>query len=212
MILLIDNYDSFVYNLSRYIEELGYETIVLRNDTVKVHDIVTEIKPSHIILSPGPCTPNQSGVCLNIVEKLKGSIPILGVCLGHQVIGQAFGGTVKKAKRPMHGMDDDIWHNGQGLFNAIPNPFKAARYHSLIVDDIYADNVELSVIAKNKNGEIMALKHRYYPIFGVQFHPESVLTKYGHHLLSNFIRDGLTTKNNETKLYSKAIEHELQHC
>lgn len=185
MILLIDNYDSFVYNLARYIGELGAERCVVRNDEISLTDIA-KLNPSHIIISPGPCAPDQAGISLAVIQHFADKIPILGVCLGHQAIGQAFGAKVTRAKRPMHGKASRIMHEGKNIFSALQNPLKVARYHSLIVSE---DNFpsDLLITARCEMGEIMALQHRHYPVFGVQFHPESVLTEQGYLLLKNFI-------------------------
>ena len=182
MILIIDNYDSFVYNIARYLEELGEEVSVRRNDQVMDGDLKTKA----IVISPGPCTPHEAGASLDIISKYSGQIPILGVCLGHQCIGEVFGGQVLRAKRPMHGEASEIIHDGKGVFKDIPNRFNAGRYHSLIVemDDM---NKALEITARSKNGEIMGLQHRSHPTFGVQFHPESILTEHGYTLLRNFL-------------------------
>lgn len=186
MILLIDNYDSFVYNLARYVSELGYERIVKRNDAVTIADIA-QLKPTHIIISPGPCAPDQAGISLDVVRYFGDKIPILGVCLGHQVIGQAYGGCVMRAKNPMHGKSSAVIHHEQGLFAGLSNPLRVARYHSLIVSkENLPDN--LLVTAQCEAGEVMALAHRDYPVFGVQFHPESILTQSGYELLRNFFK------------------------
>jgi para-aminobenzoate synthetase component 2 len=184
MILLIDNYDSFVYNLARYVGELGYDYLVKRNDAVSLQDIAS-LSPTHIIISPGPCTPNEAGITLDVIQYFAEKIPILGVCLGHQAIGQAFGGEVVRAKKPMHGRSSLIKHNDKEIFSGMPNPLKVARYHSLVVNSKNFPSC-LNVSATSDDGEIMAIKHSLYPIVGVQFHPESVLTEYGHQLLSNF--------------------------
>ncbi len=183
MIVVIDNYDSFVENLARYVRELGHETQVVRNDKMSVADI-EQLNPSHIILSPGPCAPNQAGICLAIVEHFTGKKPILGVCLGHQVIAQAFGANITKAQQPMHGKTSKITHQQQGIFLGIETPLTVARYHSLIAENM---PVCLKITAYSAEGEVMALAHRDYPIFGVQFHPESFLTDAGYTLLQNFI-------------------------
>ena len=186
MILLIDNYDSFVYNLARYVSELGFAPHVVRNDAITLEKI-SELSPSHIIISPGPCTPNEAGISMEVIQHLGSSTPLLGVCLGHQAIGQVYGGRVLSAKRPMHGKASQITHDEKGIFAQLDNPLKVARYHSLIVSDDDFPSA-LCVTARCEVGEIMALRHREYPIFGVQFHPESVLTQQGHDLLRNFIR------------------------
>lgn len=185
MILLIDNYDSFVHNLARYVRELGHATHVVRNDAVTISDIAA-LKPTHIIISPGPCAPNQAGISLDVIKHFGAQIPILGVCLGHQAIGQAYGGRVVRAKFPMHGKASDVVHDGSMLFADLPQSFRVARYHSLIVSDVGLPE-ELVVTARCDRGEIMALQHKEYPVFGVQFHPESVLTEHGHALLKNFL-------------------------
>lgn len=190
MILMIDNYDSFTYNLVQYFGELGAEVVVHRNDKITV-DEVAALAPSHIILSPGPCTPNEAGICLDLIEKLKGRFPILGVCLGHQAIGQSFGGTVKRARQVMHGKVSAIHHNAQGVFRGLPSPYTATRYHSLIVEKSdLPDCLEVTAWTQHADGsrdEIMGMRHKTLPIEGVQFHPESILTEHGHALLRNFI-------------------------
>jgi len=185
MILVIDNYDSFVHNLARYLRELGWATRVVRNDGMALDDIAA-MKPSHIVISPGPCTPNEAGISVATVRRFGPSIPILGVCLGHQSIGQAFGGRVVRARRPMHGKTSLIRHSGKGVFAGQPNPLRATRYHSLVVakDDLPED---LVITAESEEGEIMALCHRRYPMVGLQFHPEAVLTEHGYDLLRNFL-------------------------
>lgn len=185
MILVIDNYDSFTYNLVHYLAELGAELDVRRNDALTASDALA-LKPDAVLLSPGPCTPNEAGVCLSLIAAAPDSLPILGVCLGHQSIGQAFGGRVIRAKALMHGKTSLIRHDQQGLFKGIPSPFTAARYHSLAVelDTLPPDLVET---AWTEDGEIMGLRHRTRPIFGVQFHPESYATEHGHQLLANFL-------------------------
>jgi para-aminobenzoate synthetase component 2 len=185
MILLIDNYDSFVYNLARYVGELGFKRCVKRNDAISLDEIAV-LSPSHIIISPGPCAPEQAGISMDVVRKFGASIPILGVCLGHQAIAQAYGGVIARAKYPMHGKASVITHNKKDLFEKIINPLRVARYHSLIVDEISFPNT-LCVTAHCDKGEIMALRHTVFPVFGVQFHPESVLTQQGHALLKNFL-------------------------
>lgn len=184
MILLIDNYDSFVHNLARYMRELGFNTQVVRNNEVTIDEIAA-LQPSHLIISPGPCTPNEAGISLEAIRYFSPIIPILGVCLGHQAIGQAYGAKVVKAKRPMHGKASFIDHSQQELFYRLESPLSVARYHSLIVSD---ENFppDLAIIARCEQKEIMALRHRKYPTFGVQFHPESILTTGGYQLLKNF--------------------------
>lgn len=185
MILLIDNYDSFVYNLARYVGELGFPRVVKRNNEISLSDIQT-LNPSHIIISPGPCAPDQAGISLEVVRHFGERVPILGVCLGHQVIGQVYGGKIVRAKNPMHGRSSRILHNEKGVFAGIENPLQVARYHSLVVSDEQLP-CELEVTAKCPAGEIMALVHREYPVVGVQFHPESVLTRCGYEMLGNFL-------------------------
>ncbi|MFQ5785321.1 MAG: anthranilate synthase component II [Alphaproteobacteria bacterium] len=184
MILLIDNYDSFVYNLARYVGELGRERCVLRNDAVTVADLKA-MNPDAIIISPGPCTPNEAGVSLDAVRYLGADYPMLGVCLGHQCVGQTYGGRVARAKTPVHGKSAWVRHDGEGLFAGLPEPLRVGRYHSLVVD--LPEGGDLAVTARTDDGEIMALRHRRNPVFGVQFHPESVLTEHGHELLANFL-------------------------
>lgn len=185
MVLMIDNYDSFTYNLVQYLGELGLEVTVYRNDKITCEEIA-ELKPSHIIISPGPCSPNEAGVSLAIIERFAGQIPILGVCLGHQAIGQAFGGRVVRAPRLMHGKTSPIHHDGRLVYREIPSPFTATRYHSLIVErDSLPDCLEIT--AWTEEGEIMGIRHRRLPVEGVQFHPESILTEHGHKLLKNFL-------------------------
>jgi para-aminobenzoate synthetase component II len=186
MILLIDNYDSFVYNLARYVSELGHEKIVKRNDKLTLADIEC-LQPSHIIISPGPCAPDSAGIAMDVIRHFGQRIPVLGVCLGHQAIGQVYGGSVVRAKRPMHGKASAITHNAKNIFSGLPNPLQAARYHSLIVNEIDFP-AELEITARSSDGEIMGLAHKQFPVFGVQFHPESVLTEQGHQLLENFLR------------------------
>lgn len=184
MILVIDNYDSFVFNIARYLEELGAAVRVLRNDAVTV-DEVAALAPQALVLSPGPCAPDQAGISLDLVRRFSGRLPLLGVCLGHQCIGQVFGGRVTRARRPLHGQASPIEHDGRGLFAGLPQPLAVGRYHSLVVE---AEGAEaLVVTARSAEGEVMALRHREHPTFGVQFHPESILTEGGHALLRNFL-------------------------
>ncbi len=185
MILLIDNYDSFVFNLARYVRELGGDALVRRNDGI-TSDEVHALQPSHIIVSPGPCTPAESGVSNEIITTFGATIPILGVCLGHQCIGAVYGGTIVRALGPMHGKTSEIQHHDTGVFAGLPNPFRATRYHSLAVSRQDLPGV-LAVTAETADGEIMGLAHREYPVFGVQFHPESILTEGGHQLLKTFM-------------------------
>ncbi len=188
MILVIDNYDSFVFNLSRYVVELGHESVVYRNDQLTVEDIEA-LAPSHIIISPGPCSPNEAGISLALIEAFMSKIPILGVCLGHQAIAQACGGKVVRAEFPKHGKSEQIFHEGKGVFSQLPNPLTVARYHSLIVENQSLPAC-LRVTASTKLNEIMAIEHVSYPLIGVQFHPESVLTEHGHEMLKNFLSLG----------------------
>jgi len=185
VILLIDNYDSFVFNLARYLENLGQPTQVVRNDRITTDD-VARLNPAAVVLSPGPCTPNEAGCCLDVVRRYAGQIPMLGVCLGHQTIAQALGGRIVRAE-PMHGKASAILHRGQGLFAGLPSPFAAGRYHSLVVE---ADSLPecLEATAWTEDGTIMGLAHRETAVYGVQFHPESILTEAGYPLLANFLR------------------------
>ncbi|MDZ4349369.1 MAG: aminodeoxychorismate/anthranilate synthase component II [Xanthomonadaceae bacterium] len=190
MLLMIDNYDSFTYNLVQYLQELGEEVRVVRNDELSVAEIA-RLAPERIVISPGPCTPNEAGVSVELVATLAGRIPILGVCLGHQAIGQAFGGTVVRARQIMHGKTSMMRHSGRGVFSALPDPFEATRYHSLVVErDSLPDCLEITAWTETADGgfdEIMGLRHRTLPVEGVQFHPESILTQHGHALLRNFL-------------------------
>ncbi len=185
MLLLIDNYDSFVYNLARYVSELGWEREVVRNDAITLKEIEA-LAPTHIIISPGPCTPNEAGISNAVIRHFGPRIPILGVCLGHQCIGQVYGGKVVRAGRPMHGKTSPITHDGLGVFRGLPSPLRVTRYHSLVVDR-QTFPTDLKITANSPDGEIMALRHRVHPVVGVQFHPEAVLTDSGHQLLSNFL-------------------------
>jgi anthranilate synthase/aminodeoxychorismate synthase-like glutamine amidotransferase len=185
MLLMIDNYDSFTYNLVQYLGELGEDVQVYRNDAVTLDEIAAW-KPQRIVLSPGPCTPSEAGICMPLVRRFAGEIPILGVCLGHQAIGQAFGGTVARAGKQMHGKTSTISHDGRGVFRGLPAEFEATRYHSLVVLEAGLPS-ELEISARAEDGEIMGLRHRRYPVEGVQFHPESILTSQGKALLANFL-------------------------
>ena len=185
MILLLDNYDSFTYNLAQYLGELGCQVEVHRNDRISVEQI-TQRKPERIVISPGPCTPQEAGICVELIQKLAGKIPILGVCLGHQAIGAAFGGKIIRAPKLFHGKTSAIRHDGSGVFRGLPNPFTATRYHSLIVERKSLP-AELQVTAETDDDIIMGMQHRHYPLMGVQFHPESVLTDSGKQLLKNFL-------------------------
>jgi anthranilate synthase/aminodeoxychorismate synthase-like glutamine amidotransferase len=184
MILVIDNYDSFTYNLVQYLGELGAELVVRRNDAIKL-DKIEALAPSHIIISPGPGDPDDGGISLDVIRRFYQTIPILGVCLGHQCIGAAFGGTVGRAPRLMHGKTSPIYHCGGDIFQGVPSPFQATRYHSLIVHEPLPDCLEMT--AFTREGEVMALKHRTAPVIGLQFHPESILTKHGKDILRNFL-------------------------
>ena len=190
MILLIDNYDSFTYNLVHYLGELGAEVVVHRNDKVSVEQALSA-RPEAIVLSPGPCTPNEAGICLDLIAAAKNDVPILGVCLGHQAIGAAFGGDVVRAAVPMHGKTSTIEHNGQGVFSGIAGPFQASRYHSLVVAEKgLPDDLEITARTR-EDANIMGLRHRTWPVHGVQFHPESILTSEGRKILRNFIENRL---------------------
>lgn len=190
-VLMIDNYDSFTYNLVQYLGELGADVVVHRNDRIDLEQ-VQAIAADGIVISPGPCTPDQAGISLDVIARFAGRIPILGVCLGHQAIGQAFGGNVVRAERVMHGKTSDVWHTGKGVFAGLPNPFVATRYHSLVVEaSTLPSCLEVTAWTRRDDGsneEIMGLRHREQPVEGVQFHPESILTEHGHALLANFLR------------------------
>ena len=185
MIVMLDNYDSFTYNLVQYLGELGAEVQVFRNDEIPIQDI-EKLSPSHIVISPGPCTPNEAGITLGLIERMAGRVPILGVCLGHQAIGQAFGGKVVRARQVMHGKVSHIRHDGNGVYFQVPNEFTATRYHSLVVERQSLPDC-LAVSAESEDGEIMGLRHRDLPVEGVQFHPEALLTEHGHRMLQNFL-------------------------
>lgn len=186
MLLMIDNYDSFTYNLVQYFAELGAEVQVYRNDEISVEQI-EKIKPQHIVVSPGPCTPNEAGISVAAIKHFAGKIPLLGVCLGHQSIGQAFGGKIIHARQLMHGKTSPIIHNNNSVFRGLPSPFIATRYHSLVIEkETLPDCLEIT--AWTEDGEIMGVRHRTLAVEGVQFHPESILTEHGHQLLANFLR------------------------
>jgi len=185
MIVLIDNYDSFTYNLVQYFGEMEADIRVFRNDTISVEG-VRELNPDHIVVSPGPCTPNEAGISVELIKTLGPTIPTLGVCLGHQSIGQAFGGDIVRADRIMHGKISPIFHTGHAFFAGVPSPFNATRYHSLVIKPETCPNC-LEVTAKTSDNEIMAVAHKELPIWGVQFHPESILTEHGKQLLKNFV-------------------------
>jgi anthranilate synthase component II len=185
MILVIDNYDSFVYNLVHYIEDFGVETDVRRNDALSVSDAL-KLKPKAVVLSPGPCTPNEAGICLDFLREAPENLPILGVCLGHQAMGQAFGGDVVRAQAIMHGKISDVTHRGGGVFKGLPSPFKATRYHSLAIKRETFPGV-MTIDAETADGEVMGMSHKTRPVFGVQFHPESIASEHGHAIVSNFL-------------------------
>jgi anthranilate synthase/aminodeoxychorismate synthase-like glutamine amidotransferase len=185
MILLLDNYDSFTYNLAQYLGELGCQVEVHRNDRISVEHIAQR-KPERIVISPGPCTPKEAGISVELIQKLAGKIPILGVCLGHQAIGAAFGGKIVRAPKLFHGKTSEIQHDGSGIFRGLPNPFTATRYHSLIVERKSLPR-ELAITAETRDGIIMGMQHKRHKLVGVQFHPESVLTESGKQLLKNFL-------------------------
>lgn len=191
MLLMLDNYDSFTYNLVQYLGELGAEVKVVRNDEVPV-EALDDLAPERIVVSPGPCTPNEAGISLATLERFAGKLPVLGVCLGHQSLGQAFGGEVVRAREPMHGKTSPVYHNGEGVFAGLPNPFTVTRYHSLVVKrETLPDCLEITAWTQHPDGsidEIMGLRHREFMIEGVQFHPESILTEHGHDLLANFLK------------------------
>lgn len=190
MLLMIDNYDSFTYNLVQYLAELGADVRVVRNDQITVEEI-EKLAPARIVISPGPCTPNEAGVSVPLIERFAGRIPILGVCLGHQSIGQAFGGRIVRAKDIMHGKTSQIHHRGVGVFRDIPSPYEATRYHSLVIDQAsFPECLEVTAWTETHQGgvdEIMGVRHKTLPVEGVQFHPESILTQFGHKLLQNFL-------------------------
>ena len=186
MLLMLDNYDSFTYNLVQYLGELGQDVRVFRNDEISVEE-VGQLNPRHIVISPGPCTPNEAGISVPLIHAYAGKIPILGVCLGHQSIGQAFGGRIVHARSVMHGKTSPVFHHDTGVFKGLPNPFTATRYHSLVIErDTCPDCLEIT--AWTEDGEIMGVRHKTLAVEGVQFHPESILTEYGHELLENFLK------------------------
>jgi anthranilate synthase component 2 len=198
MLVLIDNYDSFTYNLVHYLGELGAACRVFRNDKIAVAEVL-KLKPKGIVLSPGPCTPSQAGICLDLIAKGGPKIPLLGVCLGHQAIGQAYGGEVVRAPQPMHGKLSKITHTSKGLFKALPKSFEVTRYHSLIVERTSLPS-DLAVTAKTSDGLIMGLQHKTHPVHGVQFHPESIASEHGHALLANFLElAGMTPRRRNLK-------------
>ena len=185
MLLMLDNYDSFTYNLVQYLSELGADVRVFRNDALTVDEIAA-LNPAQIVVSPGPCTPNQAGISVALIRRFAGTIPILGVCLGHQAIGQAFGGRIVRAQRVMHGKLSPVTHDGRGVFSGIPAPFAVTRYHSLVIERASLPD-GLVVTATSDDGEIMGVRHREHAVEGVQFHPEAILTEHGKRLLANFL-------------------------
>ncbi|WP_074125007.1 aminodeoxychorismate/anthranilate synthase component II [Bradyrhizobium sp. NAS96.2] len=187
MIVIIDNYDSFVFNIARHFRKLGEEAEVIRNDALSLADVVG-LRPCAVVISPGPCTPMEAGISTAVVRELSGRVPILGICLGHQCIGSVFGGRVVRARRPMHGRSSYVMHDRRGLFSELPSPLCVGRYHSLVVELDEASSQHLKVTAHSDETEIMALAHRYHPTYGVQFHPESILTQYGSMLLMSFLQ------------------------
>ncbi len=201
MLLMIDNYDSFTYNLVQYFGELGADVRVFRNDRITVEEIEA-LGPDHLVVSPGPCTPDEAGVSVAAIRHFAGRIPILGVCLGHQSIGQAFGGRIVHARAIMHGKTSPVHHRGEGVFRGLPSPYQATRYHSLVIDrETLPDCLEVTAWTETEDGaveEIMGVRHREYPIEGVQFHPESILTEHGHRLLANFLGVDLPQRLQET--------------
>jgi len=193
MLLMIDNYDSFTYNLVQYFGELNTQVNVYRNDQISVDEVI-KLNPEKIVISPGPCTPNEAGVSMELIKYFAGKLPILGVCLGHQSIGQVFGGRIVHAKQIMHGKTSMVHHSGNYVFTGLNNPFEATRYHSLVIEkDSLPDCLEITAWTENQNGEldeIMGVRHKSYAVEGVQFHPESILTQHGHQLLKNFLQEG----------------------
>ncbi|WP_230457711.1 aminodeoxychorismate/anthranilate synthase component II [Alcanivorax sp. VBW004] len=190
-VLMIDNYDSFTYNIVQYLQELGAEVLVHRNDQISLEEIEA-LNPDRLMISPGPCTPNEAGISIAAIKHFAGKLPILGVCLGHQSIGQAFGGQVVRARQVMHGKTSPIYHSGQGVFRDLPSPYTATRYHSLVVEkDSLPDCLEMTAWTEKDDGsvdEVMGMRHKTLPIEGVQYHPESILSEHGHALLENFLK------------------------
>ncbi|WP_294948805.1 aminodeoxychorismate/anthranilate synthase component II [Sulfurivirga sp.] len=190
MLLMIDNYDSFTYNLVQYFGELGQEVVVHRNDQITLDEIAA-LRPDYLVISPGPCTPNEAGISVEAIRRFAGEIPILGVCLGHQSIGQAFGAKIVRAREVMHGKTSPVWHENRGVFEGVANPVTVTRYHSLVIDrDSLPDELEITAWTRKDDGsfdEIMGVRHRTLPVEGVQFHPESILTEAGHRMLNNFL-------------------------
>lgn len=192
MLLMIDNYDSFTYNVVQYLLELGADVKVVRNDEITVEEIAA-LNPDHLMISPGPCNPDKAGVSMAAIQKFAGKIPVLGICLGHQSIGQVYGGEIIRAGQVMHGKTSEIYHNGTGVFAGLPSPFRATRYHSLVIDkDHLPDDLEITAWTQNADGsmeEIMGVRHKTLNVEGVQFHPESILSEHGHELLANFLKE-----------------------
>ncbi|APR68097.1 MULTISPECIES: aminodeoxychorismate/anthranilate synthase component II [Thalassolituus] len=197
MLLMIDNYDSFTYNVVQYFAELGADVRVYRNDEITIEQIEA-LNPDHLVISPGPCTPNEAGISMAVIEHFAGKLPILGICLGHQSIGQVFGGKIIRAGQVMHGKTSDVHHANLGVFANLPNPYKATRYHSLVIDKNHLpDCLEITAWTENQDGsmeEIMGVRHKTLAVEGVQFHPESILTEHGHALLKNFLTTTLTSR------------------
>lgn len=191
MLLMIDNYDSFTYNIVQYLGELGVEVKVVRNDQITIEEIQA-LNPEYLVVSPGPCTPNEAGISMSVIQQFAGNIPLMGICLGHQSIGQVFGGNVVRAKQVMHGKISPVYHNNTGVFEGLPNPFNATRYHSLVIEqNSLPDCLEITAWTQTEEGnidEIMGVKHRTLAVEGVQFHPESILTEHGHQLLDNYLK------------------------
>ncbi len=191
MLLMIDNYDSFTYNVVQYLGELGADVLVYRNDEITIHDI-EKLNPDHLVISPGPCTPNEAGISMESIRHFAGKIPLLGICLGHQSLGQVYGGDVIRARQVMHGKVSPVYHKGEGVFAGLENPFTCTRYHSLVVDkETLPECLEITAWTQNADGsmdEIMGLRHKELMIEGVQFHPESIMTDHGHDLLANFLK------------------------
>lgn len=191
MLLMIDNYDSFTYNVVQYLLELGADVKVVRNNEITI-DEIRELNPDHIVISPGPCNPDKAGVSMTAIQEFAGHIPVLGICLGHQSIGQVYGGEIIRAGQVMHGKTSQIYHKGTGVFAGLPSPFRATRYHSLVIDkDQLPDDLEITAWTQNPDGsmeEIMGVRHKTLSVEGVQFHPESILSEYGHELLANFLK------------------------
>lgn len=200
MILLIDNYDSFVHNLARYVRELGSEAVVRRNDAVTLEEVRT-LSPSRIILSPGPCTPAEAGISIDLVRRLGPTIPILGVCLGHQCIGAAYGANIVRARRPWHGRTSPVTHDGSNIFAGLPSPLRVARYHSLVIARTAVPECLRVMASADDDGEIMAVEHRAHPVVGVQFHPESAASEYGYAMLDRFLR-GDSSRQNVLPIYA----------